>query len=231
MKLTCLASGSSGNCYLLENNNEVLILDCGIPIKAIKQGLNWDISKVVGVIVSHGHKDHSKALDDLRDMGIPIVAPFNIGDVKSAHWHKGGFSVQTFDLPHNGVWNSGFLITVDSQKMLYMTDFEYCQYVFKKQKVNHILTECNYIPEFVDRDIPNYEHKLRGHCSLPTCLDFIKFNKTDALRTVILCHLSAENADAEEMTAEVHKVTGNSVTVDYATAGKCWELRSDDCPF
>lgn len=229
MKLTCLASGSSGNCYLLENNNEVLILDCGIPIKAIKQGLNWDISKVVGVLCSHEHKDHSKALDDLRDMGIPIVAPFCTGDVKSAHWGRGGFLVQTFDLPHNGVWNNGFLITVESQKILYMTDFEYCQYVFKKQKINHILIECNYIPKLVDRDIPNYEHKLRGHCSLPTCIGFIKANKTDSLKTVILCHLSAENADPEEMTAEVQKVANCPVYV--AEKGLQIELRGDEPPF
>lgn len=29
MKFKVLASGSSGNCYLLEADNEVLILDCG----------------------------------------------------------------------------------------------------------------------------------------------------------------------------------------------------------
>lgn len=175
--------------------------------------------------------DHAKSEEEFRKMGIPIYKPYDETVACPLRITYGSFMVQAFELPHNGTPNYGFLITVGNQKILYMTDFEYCQYVFKKQQVNHILIECNYIPELVDRDIPNYEHKLRGHCSLPTCLDFIKSNKTDALRTVILCHLSTENADAEEMIAEVSKVTGNSVTVDYAAAGKCWELRSDDCPF
>ena len=30
MKLKCLGSGSSGNCYLLSTETETLILDCGI---------------------------------------------------------------------------------------------------------------------------------------------------------------------------------------------------------
>lgn len=29
MVLHCLGSGSSGNCYLLDSGNEVLVLDCG----------------------------------------------------------------------------------------------------------------------------------------------------------------------------------------------------------
>lgn len=55
MILKCLASGSSGNCYLLECREEVLILDCGIPIKQIKQGLNWNLGGIEGVVVTHAH--------------------------------------------------------------------------------------------------------------------------------------------------------------------------------
>ena len=56
MKLKCIATGSSGNCYTLTaNNGETLILDCGIPIKEIKKGLNWNIRGVKGVIISHTH--------------------------------------------------------------------------------------------------------------------------------------------------------------------------------
>ena len=56
MKLKCISTGSSGNCYLLQaDNGETFILDCGISIKGIKKGLNWDIRSVSGVIVSHAH--------------------------------------------------------------------------------------------------------------------------------------------------------------------------------
>lgn len=56
MKLKCISTGSSGNCYLLQaDSGETLILDCGIPIKEIKKGLNWDIKGIKGVIISHTH--------------------------------------------------------------------------------------------------------------------------------------------------------------------------------
>ena len=56
MRLKCLGSSSAGNCYLLTSNSEeTLILDCGIPIKEIKKGLNWDIRGISGVIITHAH--------------------------------------------------------------------------------------------------------------------------------------------------------------------------------
>lgn len=56
MHLKCLGSSSAGNCYLLTSSSgEALILDCGIPIKEIKKGLNWNIRGITGVIISHTH--------------------------------------------------------------------------------------------------------------------------------------------------------------------------------
>ena len=55
MKLKCLGSGSSGNCYLLSTETETLILDCGIPIMEIKKGLDFDLRRVSGVVVTHSH--------------------------------------------------------------------------------------------------------------------------------------------------------------------------------
>ena len=56
MTLKCIGSGSTGNCYLLTSNSvETLILDCGIPIKEIKKGLNWNIRGIQGVIITHAH--------------------------------------------------------------------------------------------------------------------------------------------------------------------------------
>lgn len=55
MVLKTLSSGSIGNCYLLECNNEILILDCGISIKDIKIGLNFNLGGIKGVMISHAH--------------------------------------------------------------------------------------------------------------------------------------------------------------------------------
>lgn len=54
--LKCLGSGSQqGNCYLLSTDTETLILDCGIGIMDIKIGLDFDIRRIAGVVVTHAH--------------------------------------------------------------------------------------------------------------------------------------------------------------------------------
>lgn len=69
MKLKCLGSGSSGNCYLLTaDNGETLLLDAGLPIMDIKRGLGWNVKNVVGAVVTHHHKDHSQSVVDLEVM-------------------------------------------------------------------------------------------------------------------------------------------------------------------
>lgn len=143
----------------------------------------------------------------------------------------GDFCITAFQLPHNGTRNCGFLITVQGQKILYMTDYEYCKYNFKSLAINHIICECNYQKELVERDLPNYEHKIRGHCSLETCKSFIETNRTSALRTVILCHMGAETTIEDECLAEVQKVVGDGVSVFVARKGLEVKLKESRCPF
>lgn len=56
MRLKCIGSGSDGNCYALKDKNgDILLLDCGISEKDIKVGIDFNISKVVGCLVTHAH--------------------------------------------------------------------------------------------------------------------------------------------------------------------------------
>jgi metallo-beta-lactamase domain protein len=224
LTLKVLSSGSQGNCYLLQSGEETLILDCGIPIKEIKIGLNFDISNVVGVCVSHAHLDHSKSVADFEKMGIPVWQPYRKSKLID-HMKFGDFSVQCFPLPHNGCANFGFYIKVAEQKILYLTDYEYCRFNFKSLAVNHIFCECNYQKKLVEKGLPNYKHKVMGHSSLDYCKRFISDNATDALQTILLFHMGAETCNPIECVAEVQKVAGNGVYVDYARAGEEYQLR------
>ncbi len=230
MKLKVLSSGSIGNCYLLSTDTETLIIDCGINIAEIKKGIEFDLKRVVGCIVSHCHKDHSESKERLEKMGINVFAPYELGDLVMVHTVYGSFDVTAFRLPHNDTGNYGFLIEISGQKILYLTDFEYCKYRFVKNRIDHILIECNYQDKLVNKDLPNYEHKIKGHCSLKTCVDFIKANKTDSLRSVLLIHMGRETCIPEECVAAVKKETKN-VHVDYARRGLEIELKTDECPF
>lgn len=237
LKLLCCGTGSSGNSYALRTDTETLLLDAGMPIKEIKKGLNWNIKNVVGCVISHVHQDHCKSKSDLEKMGIPVFAPYVSLDWIEADESVvlaekcGGFRIKAFQVPHNGTRNCGFLIYADGQKILYMTDYEYCPYNFSKQKINHMLIECNYIKDMVDRNIPNFEHKIRGHAELETVKSFVDVNKSNDLQDVILCHLGCDSSDKERIINEIKEIVPRA-NVDVAEPSKEWNLRKgDECPF
>lgn len=55
MILKCLGSSSSGNCYVLDSGKEALIIEAGIDFKSVKVALDFNIRKIVGVVISHSH--------------------------------------------------------------------------------------------------------------------------------------------------------------------------------
>ena len=152
----------------------------------------------------------------------------------------GSFNVIPFELPHTTYDkdtkmlvpcpNYGYLVEHEEMgKLLYMTDFEYCIYNFRKMQVEHLVIECNYCEELVDKAEANYSHRLKGHCSLSTCKQFIKQNRTESLRTVTLVHLSGEASDASKIQREIQQVVGNNVLVQIGRAGL--EVDLNLCPF
>ena len=244
MKLKCIETGSSGNCYTLTSNiGETLILDCGIPIKEIKKGLNWNIRNVVGCIVSHVHSDHSKSLNDFKSMGIPVFAPYEKFEPHFYTKIYGEFDVKDFPLTttdnrwtHTNSDGSecpcyGFLIThPEMGKMIYITDTELIKWRFKG--INHILLGTNYDKDLVNVDNQSKaNHVFRGHLSIDTACEFVKSNNSNDLQNVIMCHLSSENADSYSFIEKMKKVAKNA-NVDVAVAGKSWDLKNpSECPF
>lgn len=242
MKLTCLGSSSAGNCYLLQaDSGETLILDCGIPIKAIKKGLDWNIKDVAGVLCTHKHLDHSKSVKDFETMGIPICKPYETL-LMNQFLANSYFTVRVFDLTTiDGSWTHtdangepcpifGFLIThPEMGKMLYITDCEVVKWKFKD--INHILLGVNYDKDLVDNDNPKANHVFRGHLEIGTACDFVKANYSDSLQNVIMCHLSSENSDSDSFIEKMKKVACGA-NVDVAEQGKSWILQnSNSCPF
>lgn len=241
MKLKCIETGSSGNCYTLTSDNgETLILDCGIPIKEIKKGLNWNIRNVVGCIVSHAHSDHSKSVKDLCDMGIPLCKPYE-ALLMNQFLANSYFSVRSFDLTTlDGRWTHtnadgsecpcyGFLIThPEMGRMLYITDTELIKWRFKG--INHILLGVNYDKDLIDNeDSAKVNHVYRGHMSIDTACDFVKANSSKDLQNVIMCHLSKNNADKDLFIDKMKSAVPNA-NVDVAEPGKEWVLRKGDEP-
>ncbi len=228
INLICLKSGSKGNCYILQNDNEALIIDAGVKVSEVKQALNFNILKVVGVVVTHSHGDHNAYANQLEKIGFKVFKPYEkyFKSIK-----LGGFTVRPFELEHS-VPNYGFHINhEDIGNLIYITDTEYCKWKFKN--INHMLLETNYDKNLlidVGENSAKREHVLTGHMEIETSINFLRLNKNVDLKNVILCHLSDVNAEPIQFKARVEKVADCSVYV--ARKGLVVELDNPNrCPF
>ena len=191
----------------------------------------------MGVLCTHKHLDHSKSLDNLKKMSMPVFAPYQRSYNKKNY---GGFTIYPFPLQTlDGNWTHtdangepcpiyGFLIThKEMGRMLYITDCELIKWKFND--INHVLLGVNYDKDLVDTDNPKANHVFRGHLSIDTACDFVKDNDSDSLQNVIMCHLSSENADKDSFIAKMKNAV-NGANVDVAEQGKSWILRKGDEP-
>ncbi|MFL0197316.1 MBL fold metallo-hydrolase [Clostridium sp. WILCCON 0269] len=227
MKLTVLGSGSAGNCYLLQNKDETLILDCGLPYKTILKGLDFNLMNVVGCLVTHSHKDHSKAINDLKNNGIYVYT--SIGTISTLNLKLNyrlfpiesekqisldNFTVLPFETEHDAVEPLGFLIQHnDMGKLLFITDSYYCQYKFTG--LNHIMIECNYSMDIVNENFekglihPALRNRLlKSHFSLDNVKEFLKTTDLTEVKDIVLLHLSDSNSNATQFKEEIERLTG-----------------------
>lgn len=227
MFVRCIGTGSQkGNCYALyDNDGKILLLDLGLARKEILKGIDFNVSDVVGAVVSHEHGDHAKAVKDFENMGIPVFKPFDETKACPLKIRYGSFAIQAFKVPHDGVPCYGFYVTVDGHRILYATDYLHLPVSFRTKRLTNMIVECNYQKEYLNKESPKYGHQIKGHCSLDTLIEkVIKENMTSNLRTVILCHLSGDSANPDECLSEVQKVVVEGVKCVCAAAGESVEL-------
>lgn len=251
MKLKVIGSNSKGNAYLLENEDEALLIECGVNFSKIKKAIGFNISKIVGCIVTHEHQDHCKAIKDVMSAGIKVFTnkgtfeALNIpSDFDNCH-HKagvlhgidefkiGGFRIMSFDVKHDANDPCGFLINhPDTGNVLFLTDTYYTPYTFKN--LNNIIIEANYSKKIIDNkmekgSMPNFLRNriLKSHMSLETCIKVLKANNLKAVNNIVLIHLSDGNSDENYFLNEVTKATSKNVTV--ADAGV--EINFNKNPF
>lgn len=240
MVLRCAGTGSSGNSYaLMSDSRQILLIECGVNWKKTMRMIGYQISNVVGCIASHSHKDHIKEYKKVLENWIPIYTNDETAEgfeiitgellkgVPEKKWFQcGEFKVMGFYVPHDGCPNFGYLVQHEEmERLLYLTDMEYCPYSFKNLRVQHLLIESNYIEDLVNREAENYAHQIRGHCSLNTCKGIVEVNKTPDLRTVTLIHLSNKACDPNRVLKEIKEVVGNRVEVNVAVPGLEVELK------
>jgi len=227
IKFLSLASGSSGNCYYLGTDECAILVDAGIGSRIIRKVLkdyNLPLDRIKGILVTHDHADHIKAVGTLGEkMGIPVYAtPETHKGINRSYCmteklsncvryiHKeipleiGCFTVTAFEVPHDGTDNVGYCIEVDGKCFSFLTDMGHitptaANYI---RKANYLVIEANYDEEML-RMGPYPRHlKERiagdnGHMCNRETAEFLVDNLTPTTSHIWLCHLSKDNNHPE----------------------------------
>ena len=223
----CLGSGSSGNCFYIGTPNCGILIDAGIAARNIKKHLKEagiEMDNLRGILVTHDHADHIKALGSLGEkLHIPVYStslvhqgiarsycmterlvtsartiekekPFQIGD----------FHIKCFEVPHDGTDNVGYCIKVEGTTFTFLTDLgeitsTAARYI---DQANYLIIEANYDTDMLrmgpyPRHLKERIASSTGHMSNADTAQFLAYHIQPHLRHIWLCHLSKDNNHPE----------------------------------
>lgn len=227
-------SGSSGNSYFVGTHRGGVIIDVGVRaediVEALKRvGIGMD--KVLGVLLTHDHTDHSKYVYTLLRTNKHIklyctnrvlnallrrhniskrVKDYHVPVFKEFDFKLGELTITAFEAPHDAADNSGYHIQVEDRHFVIATDIgkvsERADYYMRL--ANYLVIEANYDSEMLARGpYPEYLKARirtdRGHLDNADCAAFLASAAPEQIRHIFLCHISKDNNTPEKALAAV----------------------------
>lgn len=217
MKLKIIGSGSTGNCYVLDNGREALVIECGMPYDKVQHAVDFDIRRISGALISHEHGDHAKYANKFLSAQIPLF--LSAGTAKALHienahltkimnenaiFHIGNFNVKAFKTVHDAVEPFGYLIYhPECGIILFATDTQCINYKFAN--ISNIMIECNYRTDCLAENVNNgrvnpivANRIINSHLSFDSCVKFLENNDISKVANIVLLHLSNDNSNAKD---------------------------------
>lgn len=253
MILTVVNSGSKGNCYVLHNAREALMIEAGVPFSEVLQTVGAEVAvRIKGCIVTHEHQDHAKYIKDVLDHGIPVYAtsgtigalkgksskimkPKNFrldhnSDVWITPWQMftiGNFMILPFRTMHDAVCPCGFLMRHEEfGNLLFATDTRFIPSTFAD--LNNIMIECNYEEKLLNirQDIPEVlkDRIKASHQSIDTCCEALRANDLSKVNMIMLIHISEGDGDPHLFRDTVQLAVGPGHKVEIAERHANYEL-------
>ncbi|MDO5292451.1 MAG: MBL fold metallo-hydrolase [bacterium] len=223
MNLLSIASGSSGNCIYVGNDETNILIDAGISGKKVIEGLSsMDINpeKLNGLLITHEHSDHIKGVGVLaRKYNVPIYATAetinamlrssSIGRIKEEllnvidpdiSFMVNDIQVNPFSISHDASNPVGYTFEQDGKKIGLATDLgKYDDYIIKQLTgCNAILIEANHDINMLQVGAYPYILKRRilgdrGHLSNDNSGKLLCSIHHEGLKHIVLGHLSKDN--------------------------------------
>lgn len=219
VQVSVLASGSAGNCVYVESDGAAVLIDCGLTVPGLRRRLaelGRDLSKLVGVFVTHDHGDHvGSSVALARKLGVPLYAtagthsilgrlPEDLVRIVRADEPVSvlDFTVLPVATPHDGIESVAFKVTSrqDARCVAVATDLGYVsRAVVERLAGAHLLVVEHNHDERLLIEGP-YPQSLktrilgaRGHLSNEQGATLAAHLIHPGLRQVVLAHLSETN--------------------------------------
>ena len=220
LRFCSLASGSSGNCYLVQTDSTAVVVDAGISGKKVQQGLEQAgaSNTVSGLLITHEHVDHVKSVSVLAKR-LPQMAVYATRGTWDNMEHTvpegqrrilsegenftiGDLEIQVFALSHDAAQPVGYSFSHEDKQITIVTDTGcYSEEILKQaQQADVLVLEANHdvdmlrigkYPWFLkQRVLSDYGH-LSNEAAGRCLVELLK--RSEKQRRVFLAHLSREN--------------------------------------
>lgn len=241
-----LASGSDGNCTVVECDGEAVMIDCGISCRAVlrqmeQEGVDKDVVKAM--LITHEHTDHMKGAGaTARKLGIPVMCnmptfeAMSLGAVDfvpfdpACSFDVGQFRITPLPTCHNAVQPNAFYMEAGGCSMAQVTDTGCVTPQIEEalRRADIAVFEANYDQQMlVDGPYPPALKRLigsdHGHMSnVDSAAAIRRTMAEDHRRQVFLAHLSRHNN-----TPDIARQTAADITGIRRLAIDCLEFQGD----
>lgn len=221
LQFCSLASGSSGNCYLVRTESTSVLVDAGISKKKIQEGLRTmgvQLQSLHGLLITHEHTDHTKSVSTVskgcpeldiyategtwrnmehqvslqRRHSVKAGEPLQIGDLQ----------VEPFCLSHDAAQPVGYSFSGGGKQITIVTDTGFCseEILNQAQGADLLVLEANHdvdmlrigrYPWFLKQRVLSDQGHLSNEAAGRCIVELLKREEKE--RCVWLAHLSREN--------------------------------------
>ena len=224
-----VGSGSKGNATLLFDEETLIQIDMGLPMRRISaalESIKKNKSDLQGILITHEHTDHIKNLSMYKGK-VPIYASKGTIDyydhevVPFDSFEIGSFSVIPFMTSHDAANPVGYVIVSGKTKLVYLTDSGYVPeesldylrdadyYIMESNHDLKMLMKSNR-PAILKRRIKGDE----GHLSNLDSAIYLSELVGPKTKGIYLAHLS-EECNLPELALEAYRKTFKKKEVPY----------------
>ncbi len=216
MNYYVLASGSKGNCTIIDINGKLLLIDVGISVPELEEKLTllgYNIEDIAAILITHDHNDHIRSINHFENnliYGGSIV--YNIREENKLEVFKKYHILDTIVTPlplsHDSGTCFGYRIEFNNEILIYITDTGYVSSKIAPYIIGatHYIFESNHNVKMLMNTKRPMFLKQRiisdvGHLSNEDSAFVLSKLITKDTKSVILAHVS-EQANTKETVLE-----------------------------